>query len=385
MPATTPLSGSVVIPLSRQGPRRSAATEASFYVGALEVGYPAKTLRVVFDTASGHVILPHRACQDLACLERRRYSPWESAGAVDINEDNRAVQAGARLASGNASRDGVDLSYSQSDLGEGNIAAMYVRDTVCVGAGAASGQACVKMGLLAATKMDEEPFRHMPGDGIVGLGLSSLAVGPFFSFFRRLLEDAANVVPQFGLALGAERGELHLGGHDLSRLAAPLRWFPVDHPQAGFWQVAIQRILVGDRVVDDCSGGCHGIVDSGVSRLGVQTSRMPPMQSALTSALVQQTVCTGPNLTFDLGSMALTLAAEDYADSSCAPLLGPLELPEPQFVGVYAFGVTLLRRYYAAFDWDEMKLGFAPLASDPGRASERSETIPDALVGMLQV
>jgi len=63
----------------------------------------------------------------------------------------------------------------------------------------------------------------------------------------------------------------------------------------------------------------------------------------------------------------LTLEPQDYTDSTCAPLLGPLSLDEPKFTGVYTFGETVLRRYYAAFDWEKRKLGFAPMAG--GRAS----------------
>merc|ERR1719203_2701088 len=175
--------------------------------------------------------------------------------------------------------------------------------------------------------MDDKPFRHMPSDGIIGLGLSDLAASPLCSFFGRLLEGSANVVPQFGIALGSERGELHLGGHDLARLASPLRWFPVDHSEAGFWQVAIQAVRVGNATVDSCRHGCHGIIDSAVSRLGVQAGKMGRMVSALTSVLTKDRSCQGPDLTFDLGGMALTLQATDYAGGDdCTPMLGQLDL-----------------------------------------------------------
>jgi len=280
---------------------------------------------------------------------------------MDMNFNGSQVQPGHRLARGPVRRDAVTLGYTQSDLGEGDAKSVLVRDSLCLGSGP-SGQACVDLGLLAALTLQDVPFRAMPNDGIIGLGLESLAAGPICSFFGRLLEGSRNVLPQFGIAFGAESGELHLGGHDATKLAAPLQWFAVDHPEDGYWQVAIQAVRVGNVTVDECKKGCHGIVDTGVSRLGVQTSNLQKLQATLTSGLSGRGGCRGPTLTFDLGSMMLTLEPRDYTDSACAPQLGPLSLEEPKFTGVYTFGETVLRRYYAAFDWEQRKLGFAPLA-----------------------
>lgn len=300
---------------------------------------------------------------------------------MDVNEAGEAVQVGRRIAAGYGSRDAAVVSFTQSDLGTGEVEAVFVRDTVCMGAGgAAAGRACTDLALLAATHMDERPFRYMPSDGVVGLGLAGLAAGRMCSFLERMLPPGS-ALPQFGLALGAEHGELHLGGHDPARLKGPLRWFPVDHPEVGLWQVSVQSVRVGNVTVDDCRRGCHGVVDSAVSRLGVQSSKLHALRSRLAVASADQNSgCSGPDLTFELGGLALTLEANDYTDGDCTPLLGKLDLEEPDWVGVYAFGATFLRRYYAAFDWQHRRLGFAPLA---GSAS--SQTVAKALEGVLMV
>jgi len=379
LPARSPLVEPVVLPLRRVV---AEGSDASFYVGDVSVGYPAKTLSVVFDTASGNVILPHRACRDITCRERRRYSPWESLTATDVNEKGEAIDPEHRLARGNKTRDVVTVSFSQSDLGEGEVKAVFVRDSVCVGAGDQMGHACADMTVLAAVNMQERPFRRMPSDGVVGLGFGGLTVGPLCSFFSGLLGPGAAGLPQFGFALGADRGELHLGGHDPARLASDLRWFPVDHPDAGLWQVAVQAVRVGNVTVDDCRHGCHGVIDTAVARLGVQAGKFRALQSALTSAVADGKACAGPDLTFDLGGLALTLQAKDYTDGKCDPLLGRLDLEEPEYVGVYAFGTTLLRRYYTAFDSKQQKLGFATLVEDANRARA---PMPEALGGTLLV
>jgi len=344
-----------------RGPKSDG--EATLYVGEVVVGRPPQKMHVTFDTSSGHLLLPHRACSNTSCLEHQRYSPWESATAMDINSDGGMVEGvHGRLARGRHLRDVATLSFTQSDLGEGEVKGVFVRDGVCVGL--SGGQACVDMAVLAAVAMEETPFRAMPSDGIVGLGLPSLSSGPMSSFLGRLFEGARGVLPQFGLALADKHGELHLGGHDAARLAAPIRWFPVDHPEQGFWQVAIHAVRVGDIVVDECRKGCHGIIDTGVSRLGVQATHLPPLKQALLSSSGRGEACQGPDLTFDLGGMTLSLTSKEYAGKDCSPRIGSLDLAEPEFVGVYALGGALLRRYYTAFDWEQHRLGFAALHSD---------------------
>lgn len=388
LPAAAPLKGIVVLDLTREGALGEAAKEeASFYVGEVHVGTPAQKLKIVFDTASGNVVIPHQSCEDPTCKEHRRFTPWNSTSAIDVDSQGNPYELAIR-SDRDGMRDGVKLSFSQSDLGEGDIEAVLIRDHVCFGSLAVGtvDETCVDMTVLAAPKMDDKPWRAMPSDGVVGLGFGLLSVCPSCSFFNRMLEGSTGVLPQFGLALGHEKGELHLGGHDMARLADPVRWFPVDHPEMGFWQVAIQEVRVGDVVINDCKLGCHGIVDSAVSRLGVQATHIEQTRAALTSsATLDGGRCQGPDLTFDLGGMSLTLRPQDYAGQDCQPLLGALNLPEPDFVGVYAFGATVLRRYYAAFDWEQKKLGFAPLSNEEGVARAESRDLPDDLAGVLLV
>jgi len=125
--------------------------------------------------------------------------------------------------------------------------------------------------------------------------------------------------------------------------------------------VEIKSVRVGGRTIDACTRGCHGVVDSGTSHLGVQSYRIHNLRPELVTEMLPVGGCTGPTLEFDLGAIVLTLEAPDYSDEeSCKPALGPLNLEEPAFVGVYAFGESVLRRYYAAFDWENQKVGFAP-------------------------
>jgi len=333
---------------------------ATFYVGKLAVGQPPQEFKVLFDTSSGHVLLPHRACKSLACLEHKRYSPGGSTTARDVNVDGTEVDKGHRFARHGMVRTGISVDFTQADLGEGQAKTVVVRDDVCIEGN--TGDACVNIETVTAIEMADVPFRAMPNDGILGLGMKSLSAGPLLNFMGLLMEGSKKMSAQFGLSFGPEGGELYLGGQSTA-LTAPIQWLPVDHPDGGYWQVEIKSVRVGGKTIDTCKRGCHGIVDSGTSHLGVQSYRLPLLRAALITELLPSVGCNGPALEFDLGAMVLTLEAEDYSDEACKPALGPLNLEEPAFVGVYAFGESVLRRYYAAFDWENQKVGFAPTAA----------------------
>jgi hypothetical protein len=204
------------------------------------------------------------------------------------------------------------------------------------------------------------PFREMPNDGIVGLALTKLSSSPTCNFFGKLVEGNQGMLPQFGISFGPSSGELHIGGHDPAAVAAPIQWFPVHSPEEGYWQVPILAVRVGNTTLDACQNGCHAIMDTASSRLGVQKSNLPRLFAALTPVKAADGSCQGPDLEFDLGGMSVTLGPEDYMSDVCNPDLGSLDLEEPQFTGVYTFGETVLRHYFVAFNWKDKLMGFAP-------------------------
>jgi hypothetical protein len=346
------------VPLERVKARGDSS--ATFYVGKLALGQPPQELKVLFDTSSGHVLVPHKACKSLACREHKQYSPWASTSAMDVNVNGSAVDKGHRFARHGLVRDGISVDFTQADLGEGEAKAVVVRDHVCMEGD--KGDACVNIEVVASIEMADVPFRAMPNDGVLGLGLESLAAGHSLSFMSLLMEGSRHVLPQFGISFGPDGGEAFFGGQNPA-LTSPITWLPVDHPDGGYWQVEIKAVRVGGRVIDSCTRGCHGVVDSGTSHLGVQSYRIHLLRPELVTEQLPEAGCTGPTLEFDLGAMTLTLEAQDYSDELCTPALGPLNLEEPAFVGVYAFGESVLRRYYAAFDWENKKVGFAPSAA----------------------
>lgn len=352
---------------------------AGFYVGVVRVGSPRpQTFTVLFDTASGHLVLPSAKCQNVTCLERRRYSPQDSSSAQAININGQPVQRGDKT------KDLLGIGFTQIDLGDGDVTGSAFRDIVCLEAG---GAACTELALVAAESMDEVPFRAVPYDGMIGLSLDALVfASPLFSFLRSLSAGSPGMLPQFGLSLRGSAGELVLGGPEPGAPRAfPLRWFPVARPEDGYWQVRIEAVLVGNRTVEACTAGCRGVVDTGASRLGVPAALAPRLAAALLAGgggtggvSAGPGGCAGPDLHLVLaGGARLTLRAQDYAGPSCgAPRLVPLRLDPPElFAGVFVLGEMLLRRYDTVFDWGARRVGFSLAAP---RAVRLGPPAPDA-------
>ena len=110
-----------------------------FYVGRLALGQPKpQELQVLFDTASGHLLVPHSACESQACRKHKRYSPFLSATAVDVNSNGKRVKEKQRLVRGKTKRDAVMVEFTQADLGEGAARAVLVHDDGLPGDGVRS-------------------------------------------------------------------------------------------------------------------------------------------------------------------------------------------------------------------------------------------------------
>lgn len=389
-----------------QNAQSGAHSGKNFYVARLAAGHPdAQDLLVTFDTASGQVILPYSGCTSMACLEHRRYKPDGSAVSADINANGDLVVEGTRLADDSVTRDAITIGFSNLDLGDGKVAGHFVEEAVCLKASSPEGSfdvahesnvsvdsqgrhsLCAKVSMVMATEMSDIPFRALPHDGTIGLGLKGLSIRSRFTFLERLgdtkdVEDPSwraltGPTPpltslgssQFGLFFSQTFGEVAFGGHDPKRLVTPLTWVPVENAEEGYWQVAIHGIRIGNRTLEACKGGtCRGIVDSCTSTIGVPKALASDVRGSLDlnfGASPGGMGCNGPELHFELQGATLTLRAEDYATSDdgkpCESSISTLDLPE-QFAGVFILGEPLLRRYYSVFDWSTEKIGFGVAA-----------------------
>eukprot|EP00927_Polykrikos_kofoidii_P005785 TRINITY_DN122_c0_g1_i6.p1 TRINITY_DN122_c0_g1~~TRINITY_DN122_c0_g1_i6.p1 ORF type:complete len:425 (-),score=60.96 TRINITY_DN122_c0_g1_i6:478-1752(-) len=373
---------------------RQVATKTAYF-GEIFVGLPdPQRFTVVFDTGSGHVFLPSSACKAETCQQHKRYDPILSDSAVAVNYNGSPA-----LSSLIEDRDQVSVSY-----GTGEIAGEFTRETVCLADAMKSplpfpltsvptAENCVRVRIVLARKMSEEPFKHFGFDGVIGLGLKGLALHPGFHFFGQMTnKNKMHPTFSFFIARGEQtRSEITFGGHDESRMLSPLRYASVSNPQLGHWRVAIRKVLIGNVSLPLCDdGSCTAIVDTGTSILGVPheavgtvVSQTLRKLSGLESNTDEKLDCgsvSGPPLIFEMdGGFSIQLDAEDYSrpapaemvdgerddkiESYCRASVLPVNMPALGS-SVFLWGEPVLMKYYTSYDVTNERVGFA-LAVQP--------------------
>lgn len=357
--------------------------------GEITVGSPEpQVFTVVFDTGSGHLILPSTKCKSETCMKHRRYDSLYSTNSMEIRHDGTPYPPGKKV------RDELKIRF-----GSGEVQGEFVKDSVCLGPPSTGN--CTELHIVLAKTMTEEPFGQFSFDGVLGLGLGALALTPRFHFLSQVAALNPGLLPRFSVYMArSDEGQsaISFGGHDPSYASADLQWASVARPELGFWQVRIKGVYIGDHVLDDCAdGGCYAILDTGTNQLGVpgQMSRtmyrllarpVPGGRSDPARLSVDCRLVPGARIRFDLGTTQVFLDQEDYSipepanmtmddatrkswEIFCRSLLLPVDFPEPlgaRGSRVFIWGEPVLRNYYTVYDWGERRIGFAPSVAEPG-------------------
>jgi len=388
------------VPLSRQlvpiTSNGDTLYHKSAYYGTIQAGTPSKSFKMVFDTGSGHLILPSTYCGSETCRAHATYSRKRSSTARDVNIDGSTAHPGE-------SRDQMTVSF-----GTGEVSGVFIEDVVCMddasapplanvsGASAALVAAagakqelprgCVTMSLVAATEMSAEPFLDFDFDGILGLGLTGLSQGTNFNFLdvvgRSLKEQGGRLPQTFSVFLAREGqlgSEVTLGGWAPERLAEGDRnavaWNRVLDPELGHWSLSVRRIRVDGEPIPFCEdGSCKAVADTGTSLLAVPTLSFPELYKRLRhQAVGGECAGRGPQLHFELEHTTISLGPEDYSQAtstplqrvaSCKPMLMTMDLPAPLGPKLFILGEPVLRKYYTVYDTQSARIGFG-LARHP--------------------
>jgi len=400
-----PVNDPYIVALRRESsPVRRQGKVASFktsYSGTIRLGRPAQEFRVVFDTGSGHIVLPAVECESETCMKHQRYDISQSETAVAINANGFAV-ADSDLT------DQIAIGY-----GSGEVTGEFVREEVCVGEEEHSS--CVVANVVMAIEMSPQPFKSFNFDGIVGLGLKTLALAESFSYFHVLTGSNKLGLPQFGVFLSegeeGEESEIAFGGHNTKRLLEPLHFVPVALPELGYWEVSIKAIRIDGYELDVCKDGtCRGVVDTGTSHIGVPAPYNVEVSNLLTrdaGDLLDCRLVKAPEIEIELPGINLTLnprnymrrlplregvtvgspkgvvideepaqapaqqavvaASEEDVNRQCTPRVTRVNLPEPLGPKLFILGEPILHRYYTVYDWANLQVGF-------GLANSRQNT-----------
>ena len=138
-------------------------------------------------------------------------------------------------------------------FGTGSATGEFAYENVCLGPGegpTADRNGCVRLRVVLATDMTEDPFSMFKFDGILGLGLDALTTDPEFSFFGQMAKSDTLGQNMFGVYISRydeEPSEITFGGINEKLLSSSLQWAPVARPEMGHWQVQIKRVTIGGK------------------------------------------------------------------------------------------------------------------------------------------
>mmetsp|Transcript_152854 Transcript_152854/g.265682 ORF Transcript_152854/g.265682 Transcript_152854/m.265682 type:complete len:504 (-) Transcript_152854:161-1672(-) len=366
------------------------------YFGTIYVGSPVpQPFSMLFDTGSGHLFVPSENCHAMPCQQHRRYQRNLSSTAIQIDHDGNQVPEDLK----ESERDKVAVEY-----GTGEVEGDFVYELVCLQnhtgeQGYTEAQDCAMLRVITTTEMSDEPFHAFAFDGVVGLGLSSLAVHPEFSFFGQVAKFNRLEHLQFGVFLSNDdevASEISFGGHDPRRVASDLSWVPVHEPDQGYWQINLRSVTVGGEPFKLCEeGDCLAVVDTGTSLLGVPKQELSNFHWLLARRVLDKSEdvdCRefpGPEIVFHLDGFNITMGPKDYSrpsalkiqnsktnstDVICRSSLLPVQMPEGMGVKTWILGEPALRKYYTTYDWADQQVGFS-LAVPPLPSAEKRHTI----------
>merc|ERR1719321_1689981 len=324
------------------------------YWGNIQMGTPPQDFKVIFDTGSGNLILPSKACNMAGCNPHKKYSPKDSSTASSVvNEKGEGS---------------TEISF-----GTGQISGDYVKDKFCV------GSMCSEVRFISANEESPEPFQEVPFDGILGMGFEDLSMGNGFNIVDDLLPQS-----QFAFYLTDDGdSEITFGGYKADNLASDIVWAPVTHQS--YWQVGVEDITFDNVETGLCEGGCQVAVDTGTSMLAGPSDLVDKLTAKVGAKGDCSNFNTLPRLGFKIGNRVLNMEPDDYMDKgggNCDFSLMALDVPPPKGP-LFIFGDPFLRRFVTIYDRATPKVGFA-VAKHGGMDGAAADRIISKVSGSSQ-
>jgi hypothetical protein len=345
--------------------RRAENVHATQYYGEITVGTPPQKFKVVFDTGSGHLLLPSTKCEDASCKGHARYNGTASSTGMQIgwtDDPTTAIEA-----------DSDDRDVSTIYLGTGNAAGEFGRDKVCF------ADRCGLLDFVELTEESDDTFKEVEWDGVMGLSLKSDVKE--FNAIVNVLADK----PIVGIYLSNDADSaLSFGEIDHARIEGDIHYQPISEEDS--WQVKMDDFTVAGKAAGVCGkDGCQAVVDTGSSVLMAS----PPMVAALEKALDVHENCSNfdtlPTLGFTFEGKTFTLSPEEYVDTQRTSKgqtgcwLDLLPVPDTGKGALVVLGYPFMRKVYTVLEAGEHpRVGFA--TAKPGVHSHSSDEIQLAKV-----
>jgi len=348
------MGATVSVPLQRRvltdevGSNIDDMNRRTAYFGEVMLGTPRQSFLVIFDTGSGNLLVPGSECTSKACTTHAHFSSDDSSTSWD-----------------SLCR---DMSETISvHFGTGHIKGTCARDQVCLGGICAEGR------FITTTEESDRPFASFRFDGLLGLGLSAMAIDSEFSIMHQFAEQHALRDPVFSVFFSDqedETSEVTFGGVVNDHMASELIWVPLT-TMSGYWELKIEEITL-DGMRQGVGMESRVSVDTGTSMLAGPSGIMKELRSALNVESDCSNLDLLPLLGFIVGGRILSLNpveyVRQYSQTACQVALMDLDLPPPSGP-IFILGIPFLQKYYTVYDEPNKRIGFA-VARHKGQVPE---------------
>mmetsp|Transcript_68396 Transcript_68396/g.164164 ORF Transcript_68396/g.164164 Transcript_68396/m.164164 type:complete len:492 (+) Transcript_68396:162-1637(+) len=369
---------------------QSQMVHALQYYGQVEVGSPPQKFTVIFDTGSGHLLLPSESCDSAACSRHKRFSEKNSSTAVPIAWADEPLTRAA---------DDTDRDTKVINFASGDAVGQFVRDRVCLGSPSAF---CADADFVEMTEESDDPFRDAEWDGVLGLG-QAISDAPEFDVFGVLSKNATPALhePVFAVYLGRrvqDEAEITFGNIRQDRMASDLTWVKVS--QEGYWQFEFADFTINGKAVNLCSrygkSGCQGVLDTGSSLMMGPKEVLDQLLTLLAFGNSTQMNCSKsvqfPKLGFMIGGTHFEMDPDDYMDRShdhslpegtdaCWAHLMPIG--DTGRGPIVVLGMPFLRSFYTVYDVGNKRIGIAKAKHAEGNAPQKASAVAGAAVSSL--
>jgi len=365
----------------------SQRVHALQYYGEVSVGTPPQKFTVIFDTGSGHLLVPSATCESKACSTHQRFFENQSSTVIPIGWADEP----RKRAASDDDRDTQVINFAMGDC-----VGQYARDKVCLGG------ACAFADFTEMTEESDDPFAGAEWDGVFGLG-QALSDAEEFNIFKVLSKEAEPKLhrPVFAVFLGRqieEEAEISFGDYRESRMDGPLKWVNVS--EQGYWQFQFADITVDGKPVGLCKkygdSQCQGVLDTGSSLMMGPQKDLDQLLGLLNFGKDTQKNCTSkdkfPKLGFMIGGETLEMDPSDYMDRShdpkeekdvdaCWAHLMPVG--DTGRGPIFVLGMPFMRAFYTVYDMELQRIGFAP--AKRGSKTTDAKDLPKGEVPLVAI
>lgn len=323
------------------------------YYGPIQLGTPAQTFQVVFDTGSGDLWVPSKDCADTSCNNKNKYDHAKSSTYV-ANGKDWTIKYAKGEAKGYLSQDKISVA--------GATAGKYV--------------------FGEATELPGNTFDNAKFEGVLGMSQPKGSGFQVKTLMEVLYEAGSLDANVFSFWLNRDSkssngGQLILGGTDSKYYTGSISYFNVS--KNAYWQVDMDSVTLTNKDGSKnvfCPNGCSVVSDTGTS-----LSSGPSDEVENLNKILGGTKQTGgeysidcskvgkgtlPKITFKIGGKDFTLTDEQYVFKAKVLLIfdvcytGFFGLDvNPPYGPLWLLGDNFLGTYFSVYDNQNARLGFA--------------------------